>query len=88
VISSKERPRASPIPVADTGRSRRVVLVGEAKWARRVNASALRIDLERKVQFLPRPADDPRYAICARERVDAAGDVLAVTAADIFSTAP
>jgi hypothetical protein len=29
-------------------------------------------------------SDSPRYAVCARERVDNADGVLAITAADIF----
>lgn len=70
--------------VALAGRGREAVLLGEAKWAKRVNAARLRTELERKAPSLPRLAPEPRYAVCARERVDAAGDVLAVTAEDIF----
>jgi AAA+ ATPase superfamily predicted ATPase len=70
-----------------SGRDRRVSLVGEAKWARRVDARPLRRDLERRAAALPRVRDDLRYAICARETVDHAGDVLAITAADIFPNA-
>lgn len=70
--------------VALAGRRREAVLLGEAKWAKRVNATRLRADLERKSSALPRLADEPRYAICARERVDGAGDALAITAEDIF----
>jgi AAA+ ATPase superfamily predicted ATPase len=66
-------------------RQREAVLVGEAKWARRVNGRILRSALERKAQALPRRADGLRYAICARERVDSAGEVISITAADIFS---
>ncbi|MEX2253394.1 MAG: ATP-binding protein [Thermoleophilaceae bacterium] len=66
------------------GRGREPVLLGEAKWAKRVDASRLRAELERKATALPRPPEAPRYAICARERVDDPGDVLPVTAADIF----
>jgi AAA+ ATPase superfamily predicted ATPase len=72
--------------VALAGRGRQAVLLGEAKWSKRVSAPGLRAELERKAQFLPRLAEAPRYAICARERVDGADDVLAVTAADIFSS--
>lgn len=68
------------------GRRREAVLVGEAKWARRVDAARLRAELERKAQALPRLAAEPRYAVCARERVDNAGDALVATAADIFAT--
>ena len=70
--------------VALAGRGREAVLLGEAKWAKRVNAPRLRAELERKSAVLPRLATDPRYAICARERVDNAEDMLAITAADIF----
>lgn len=66
------------------GRDRQAVLLGEAKWAKRVNAAKLRAELAQKAGALPRLADEPRYAICARERVDNADDVLAVTAEEIF----
>ena len=71
--------------VALAGRRREAVLLGEAKWARRVDAGPLRAELERKARALPRLASNPRYAICARERVDDAGDALAITAAEIFA---
>jgi AAA+ ATPase superfamily predicted ATPase len=67
------------------GRRREAVLIGEAKWGKRVDGARLRAELERKAQVLPRLADEPRYAICARERVDKAGDALVITAADIFA---
>jgi AAA+ ATPase superfamily predicted ATPase len=70
--------------VALAGRGREAVLIGEAKWARRVDGSRLRAGLERKAESLPILAANPRYAICARERVDNAGDMMAITAADIF----
>jgi uncharacterized protein len=70
--------------VALAGRGREAVLLGEAKWAKRVSAPPLRAELERKAAALPRLAAEPRYAICARERVDHGDDVLALTAADIF----
>lgn len=72
--------------VALAGRERSAVLLGEAKWARRVAAPPLRAELERKAQAVPRLAGAPRYAICARERVDDPGDALAITAADVFGT--
>ena len=71
------------VVLAGTGR-RQAVLVGEAKWAKRVDAVRIRRQLERKAAALPSAAPDLRYAVCAREAVDNAGDVLAVTAADIF----
>lgn len=70
--------------VALAGRRREAVLLGEAKWAKRVDAGPLRAELELKGAALPRLAAEPRYAICARERVGGAEDVLALTAADIF----
>jgi AAA+ ATPase superfamily predicted ATPase len=70
--------------VALAGRGRKAVLLGEAKWARRADAGPLRADLERKAAAVPRLSATPRYAVCARERVDRAGDALAITAADIF----
>lgn len=70
--------------VALAGRSREAVLLGEAKWAKRVKAPRLRAELERKAAALPRLAGEPRYAICARERVDDAAGVLAITADEIF----
>lgn len=70
--------------VALAGRGREAVLIGEAKWAKRVDAGRLRAGLERKAEALPRLAAQPRYAVCARESVDKAGDMLTITAADIF----
>ncbi|HEU5141925.1 MAG TPA: ATP-binding protein [Solirubrobacterales bacterium] len=70
--------------VALAGRGREAVLVGEAKWAKRVKAGPLRAELERKALALPKLADGVRYAIAAREQVDDADDALAVTAVDIF----
>jgi hypothetical protein len=35
-------------------------------------------------EALPALVAAPRYAVCARESVDRADDVLAITAADIF----
>lgn len=70
--------------VALSGRGREAVLLGEAKWAKRLSATPLRAELERKAAALPRLAAEPRYSICARERVDNAAGALAVTAEDIF----
>ncbi len=68
------------------GRSREAVLVGEAKWSKRVDGARLRGELERKAEALPDLAAELRYGVCARERVDNAGDALVTTAADIFGT--
>jgi AAA+ ATPase superfamily predicted ATPase len=71
--------------VALAGRKREAVLIGEAKWAKRVDGGRLRAGLERKAEALPRLAAQPRYAVCAREKVDNADGLMAVTAEDIFS---
>lgn len=70
--------------VALAGRSRKAVLLGEAKWGKRVDGDRIRADLERKAASLPRLADEPRFAVCAREAVDGGGDVLRLTAEDVF----
>jgi AAA+ ATPase superfamily predicted ATPase len=66
------------------GDKRRPILAGEAKWTKRVDATSIRRDLERKAAALRKPAPDLRYAVCAREGVDNADGVLAITAGDIF----
>jgi len=67
------------------GRRREAVVVGEAKWARKVDGARIARDLERKAQALPRCRDPLVYAICARNEVTAAPEgTLVVTAADIF----
>jgi len=70
--------------VALAGRGREAVLVGEAKWAKRVNSERLCADLARKAEALPRTSQDVRFAICARERVDGTAADLSITAGDIF----
>ncbi len=80
----RDTPAVEIDAVALAGRRREAVLVGEAKWSRRVDGSALRAELERKALALPRLAANPRYAICARERVDRPAGALTITARDIF----
>lgn len=70
--------------VALSGRKRQPTLVGEAKWAKRVDARRIVSDLEHKADALPSRASDLRYAVCARERVDHADGVLAVTSGEVF----
>lgn len=70
--------------VALAGRAREAVLLGEAKWSRRVDGRRLRAELERKAENVPGLAKGVRYAICAREVVDDPADALVVTAADVF----
>lgn len=66
------------------GRSRTAILAGEAKWAQRVDGRRIRRALERKALSLPDRDEELRYAVAARDRVEHAEDVLAVTAADVF----
>ena len=73
--------------VALSGRRREAVLVGEAKWSRRASGQRQRAELERKASSLPSLAGEPRFAVCARERVDDVEGVLAITAGDIFGPA-
>lgn len=70
--------------VALAGRSKEAVLLGEAKWRKRVDARRIRAELERKAAALPRLTEAPGYAVCAREAVDHADGILALTAEDIF----
>jgi AAA+ ATPase superfamily predicted ATPase len=73
--------------VALAGRRREAVLLGEAKWSRRVDGATLRAVLEQKASALPRLGRDPRYAVAAREEVRNADGVLAIAAADVFDPA-
>ena len=70
--------------VALAGRSRQAVLAGEAKWSKRVDGARIRAELELKAAALPKRAPELRFAVCARERVDNAPGLLALTAADLF----
>jgi AAA+ ATPase superfamily predicted ATPase len=67
------------------GRERRAVLVGEAKWSKRVDARPVLRALHRKSERLPKVSDDARFCVCARDRVTHAGEAMTVTAQDIFS---
>lgn len=67
------------------GRERRPLLIGEAKWARQIQAPRLRSALLAKATALPKVGADVRLAFCARERVvSAKRDELTVTAREIF----
>lgn len=72
--------------VALAGRKKAPVLVGEAKWAKRVRAPRLLDSMRAKAAHL---VDDPgrlRYAIAAREAVENAPEgVWTMTADDLFS---
>lgn len=80
----RDSPSVEIDAVALTGERRAASLVGEAKWARRVDGVRLRRELERKTESLPLLHHELRYAVCGRERVEPADGVLAVTAEDIF----
>ena len=67
------------------GRDRAASLVGEAKWARRVDGRRSRWELEQKARALPRVRPDLRYVVAAREAVDGAEGILSLTADAIFA---
>lgn len=79
-----DRPPVEIDCLALAGRGRAARLVGEAKWSKKVDGAALRRALERKAEALPDVEAAPRFAVAAREEVENADDVLAVTAGDIF----
>jgi hypothetical protein len=71
--------------VALAGRAREAVLVGECKWARKVDGRRTRGELQRKAAALPKLREPLRFAIGAREAVEnVEADILPVTAVDIF----
>jgi hypothetical protein len=81
----QDNPSVEIDAVVLTGRSRRPAMVGEAKWSSSLDARRPLADLERKAASLVDDTTKLRYALCARERITSApGDVLAVTAAQIF----
>lgn len=70
--------------VALAGRSREAIMLGEAKWRKRVDGLRIRADLERKSGGLPKLAATLRFAVGAREAVEGDGDLLRITAEDVF----
>lgn len=71
--------------VALAGRKRRPVVVGEAKWATKVNGSSLLGGLKRKlVESRLADPDQVEFYVCARQQVTRSEGVHVVTAADIF----
>ena len=72
--------------VALAGRARTPVLVGEAKWAKRIDARRVARELERKAEALPglSAAAPLRFAVAARERVENGEGVVAATAGEVF----
>lgn len=74
------------VVMAQPDRSRVPVAVGEAKWAKRVDAGRIKNKLVAKAATLTKDFADLRYILCAREQVAGAdADLLTVTAADIFA---
>ncbi|MDT4933988.1 MAG: uncharacterized protein QOK11_1880 [Pseudonocardiales bacterium] len=73
--------------VALAGRSRKVALAGEAKWAKRKSAAALVADVRRKAdQARLSFVEDPVWLACARDQLsNIPSGCLAVTAHDIFA---
>jgi len=66
------------------GRSRTAILVGEAKWAHRVDGRRTSVALERKSAALRLREGHLEFAVCAREEVTGEGSFLRITATDIF----
>jgi hypothetical protein len=74
------------VVIAQPDRTRVPVAVGEAKWARHVDAARIKSTLTAKAAVLTDGFADLRYIVCAREQLSRADpDLLTVTAADIFS---
>lgn len=71
--------------VALAGRAREAVLLGECKWARKVDGRRIRRELEQRAAALPRLREPLLFAIGAREAVEnVEADILPITALDIF----
>lgn len=66
------------------GRPQTALALGECKWAENVSGPGIVAQLQARAQALPKVAADPRFVICARERVTSPKKALAVTARDIF----
>ncbi|WP_343073920.1 ATP-binding protein [Phytoactinopolyspora mesophila] len=72
--------------VALAGRSRRPVLVGEAKWGKEVSGDRIAAQLAAKAGRLTTNVSELKFSICAREKViDAPPGTLVSTAADIMA---
>ena len=82
----RDEPPVEIDAVALAGRARTPALAGEAKWARTVDGERVRRSLERRADALgERQGRGPlRFAVAAREEVRGGGDVLAVTAREVF----
>lgn len=67
------------------GRAAEAAVIGEAKWARRVDARSVLANLQRGAGRLPKLSAAPVYVVCARGAVDGLPPgVVGLTAADIF----
>ncbi|MFE3449746.1 ATP-binding protein [Nonomuraea sp. NPDC059194] len=72
--------------VALAGRSRRPIVAGEAKWAKKVNGAKLVTGLAAKAARLTDDLSGLRYAVAAREEIVHAPDgTFCVTADDVFA---
>jgi AAA+ ATPase superfamily predicted ATPase len=67
------------------GRSRKAILVGEAKWAKAMNGERVLRSLKEKARRLPATVDALVYTACAREKVSSATGLRTFTARHIFS---
>ncbi|WP_166350879.1 ATP-binding protein [Phytoactinopolyspora limicola] len=73
------------VVLSEPERTRVPVLVGEAKWTRRVDGRRIQARLAAKALNLTDTPDELTYAICAREEVISHDPkIRAITAADIF----
>jgi AAA+ ATPase superfamily predicted ATPase len=74
------------VALAEPGLTRVPILVGEAKWKRRVDGGHIDAALDVKAAVLDADPDRIQHAICAREEVHhARPGTLTVTADDIFA---
>jgi AAA+ ATPase superfamily predicted ATPase len=80
----RDQPAVEIDAVALAGRRRRPVLVGEAKWARKVDGRRIAEALAVKARALPDLADDHARVVCARDEVEHREGLDVVTSRDIF----
>jgi uncharacterized protein len=80
----RDHPAVEIDAVALAGRHRRPVLVGEAKWARKVDGRRVARVLAEKARALPDIADDYARVVCARVEVEHHDGLDVVTSRDIF----
>jgi uncharacterized protein len=80
----RDHPAVEIDAVALAGRHRQPVLVGEAKWARKVDGRRVAQALAEKARALPDLAGDYARVVCARDEVDHHEGLDVVTSRDIF----